>query len=325
MIKKRFSYLGKALWKHKKQLSHLGTILFSVLLLGISLWAISREIETYSLRDVANSLRSLPKYRLGLALLLTAIGYWVTTLYDVLALRYIRRSLPYRQAAFAAFTSFAFSNSVGFPLLTSSAIRYRLYLGWGLSIFEITQLIAFGNLSFWLGILTVGGVLFVREPLPVPKLLNWSFASVEMLGIIFLALVSAYLLLSIFGARSLKISKWELLLPSPQFSIAQIVLSAVDWGFAVGVLYALVVTPEPLSYFNFFAIYLLALLAGWISNVPGGLGVFETVFILLLPPTIAPDAALGSLLVYRGIYYFLPFGVAVVMLWLREMLHRSTS
>lgn len=325
MTNNRFFGRGSTLWKYKKQLSHLGTLLFSLLLLSISLWAISREIETYNLRDLANSWRSLPKSRLVLAGLLTIIGYWVTTLYDVLALRYIRCRLPYRQAAFAAFTSFAFSNSVGFPLLTSSAIRYRLYLGWGLSIFEITQLIAFGNLSFWLGVLTVGGVLFVREPLLVPKLLKWSFASVETLGVIFLALVSAYLLLSLLGKRSLKISRWKLLLPSPQFSIAQIVLSAVDWGFAVGVLYALVVTPEPLSYFNFFAIYLLALLAGWISNVPGGLGVFETVFILLLPPAIAPDAVLGSLLIYRGIYYFFPFGVAVVMLWLREMLYRRPT
>lgn len=47
--------------------------------------------------------------------------------------------------------------------------------------------------------------------------------------------------------------------------------------------------------------------AGVVSNVPGGVGVFETVIILLLPDQIPGDAILAALLAYRIIYYLLPF------------------
>jgi uncharacterized membrane protein YbhN (UPF0104 family) len=307
---------------NKKRLSQWGTVLFSVLLLGISVWTIASELETYSIHDLLKSIQAIPLYRLALAGLLMVIGYWVTTLYDVLGLHYIHHPLPYRQAAFAAFTSYAFSNSVGFPLLTSSAIRYRLYVAWGLTALEIAQLIAFSHLSFWLGILSVGGVLFARESLVIPKLLNWSFASVEVLGRLFLGLVAGYLLVSVLSKRSFKIGHRVILLPSLKFSLAQIALSAIDWGIAGGVLYSVLLPAEPLTYPHFFAIYLLAQLAGMVSNVPGGLGVFETIVILLLAGTVSPEATFGSLLIYRGIYYWIPFGVAVFLLWFREFRQR---
>lgn len=50
---------------------------------------------------------------------------------------------------------------IGFALLTGSAIRYRLYSTWGLSAVEITNIVAFCNLSFWLGLFTVSGVMFL--------------------------------------------------------------------------------------------------------------------------------------------------------------------
>ena len=74
----------------------------------------------------------------------------------------------------------------------------------------------------------------------------------------------------------------------------------------------------------FFGIYLLAQLAGIISNVPGGLGVFETILILLLSPPIPSASLLGALLAYRGIYYFLPLGVSILMLLWYEFKQRRT-
>jgi uncharacterized membrane protein YbhN (UPF0104 family) len=72
------------------------------------------------------------------------------------------------------------------------------------------------------------------------------------------------------------------------------------------VLYVLLPAHPDVNYFIFFGSYLLAQIAGIISNVPGGLGVFETVLLLLISPPIAADQLLGALLVYRVVYYFLP-------------------
>jgi uncharacterized membrane protein YbhN (UPF0104 family) len=53
--------------------------------------------------------------------------------------------------------------------------------------------------------------------------------------------------------------------------------------------------------------FIIAIAAGIISNVPGGVGVFESVLLLLFR-TVPPDQLLGSLLAYRIIYYLVPFG-----------------
>ncbi len=78
-----------------------------------------------------------------------------------------------------------------------------------------------------------------------------------------------------------------------------------------------------LSFAAFAGVYLLALAAGVISNVPGGIGVFEFVLLLLLP-NVPQDRLLGALLAYRAIYYFAPFAVALVLLGVHELwVHRA--
>jgi phosphatidylglycerol lysyltransferase len=44
------------------------------------------------------------------------------TLYDVLALRHVGRTLPYGRVALASFTAYAFSHALGFAI--SSAPQY---------------------------------------------------------------------------------------------------------------------------------------------------------------------------------------------------------
>jgi phosphatidylglycerol lysyltransferase len=77
-----------------------------------------------------------------------------------------------------------------------------------------------------------------------------------------------------------------------------------------------------LTYPGFLCIYLLAQVAGLVSQVPGGLGVFETVMVLLLSPRVSASASLGSLIAYRGIYYILPLVVAAALLGVQEVLKK---
>jgi uncharacterized membrane protein YbhN (UPF0104 family) len=309
---------------NRRRLSHLGTALFSLLLLSLAIWTLRHELKTYSFQDILNSLAALPKARLGLAVIFTTVGYAIMTGYDSLAMCYIRHPLPFRQTALAAFSSFALSNSLGFAFLTSSLIRYRLYSAWGLTKVEIASVIAFGNFSFWLGMLAIGGVLFIMEPLAMPNLLKLPFHTVHPLGVIFLVCVVSYLFLSFMSQnKTLKIGNSFFKVPSFYLSLAQIGISTFDWAIAGAVLYVLLTFLTPLSYPAFFGVYLLAQLAGIISHVPGGLGVFETVIVLLLQPAVSPDRALGALLAYRGIYYFLPFLLGALCLVGHEVNERQ--
>jgi hypothetical protein len=93
---------------------------------------------------------------------------------------------PIERRRLVAVISYAISNSVGFALLSGSAIRYRFYTAWGLTAWQIGQIIAFCNLSFGLGLFAVGGLVFAVEPLSVPGILHLPFATVHPLGVMFL-------------------------------------------------------------------------------------------------------------------------------------------
>jgi phosphatidylglycerol lysyltransferase len=316
-------FLSTAVTSSFKRLTRRAPILLSVLLFGLSLWAITQELRKYHLQDIFNSLTAISKPYLLLAIALTLLNYVLFTGYDTLALRHLRQSVPYRRTALVAIVSYAISNSVGFALLSGSAIRYRFYSAWGFSAAKIAQIIAFCNLSFWLGLFAVGGIVFALQPITTPELLHIPFESVRPVGYIFLAIVFAYLLWSGLSQKPLRIKNWVFPHLPVKLSLVQIALTSLDWMLAAAVLYILLPVPKHLSYFSFFGIYLLGQLAGIISNVPGGLGVFETILILLLAPVISTDKLLGVLLAYRGIYFFFPLGISLLILGGYELKQRT--
>ncbi|MDF5718279.1 MAG: lysylphosphatidylglycerol synthase domain-containing protein [Rhizonema sp. NSF051] len=306
-----------------KKLQHNFSSLFGLLLLVLSLWAIAQELRGYSYRDVFNSLEAIPKNRLSWSIWLTALGYIIMIGYDSLGFRYIGRSLSLKRIAFTSLLSCVFSNTIGFALLTGTAIRYRYYLSWGVSALAIAQIIAFANFTFWLGMFAVAGIMFLANPLTIPPQLHLPFATARPIGVIFLSLVVAYLLGSIFVKQPLRIRSQEFLFPSFNISASQILISSLDWILAAATLYVLLPANTTLSYLDFLGVYLLAMFAGVVSNVPGGLGVFEFVILEILSPKVSKTALIGSMLAYRGIYYFLPLIVAAGILGVYEMRYRS--
>lgn len=306
----------------KKLQLNFGT-LFGLSLLALSLWAIAKELHEYNYRDILNSLAAIPKSRLSWAIWLTALGYLVMIGYDILGFSYINRSLNWNKIALTSFISSAFSNTIGFALVTGSAIRYRFYSNWGVSAVAIAQVIAFANFTFWLGMFAVAGCLFLINPLEIPTQLHLPFATVRPIGVIFLLLVAGYLLGSIVVKQPLIIRGQEFRFPSFKISLLQIAISGFDWILAAAVLYVLLPTNTSMSYLDFLGIYLLAMFAGVVSNVPGGLGVFETVILLILSSKVSAAAILGSMLAYRGVYYFLPLLVAAGLLGLYEIKLRA--
>lgn len=293
--------------------------LFGLSLLVLSVWAIANELREYNYRDILNSLAVIPKSRLSWAVWLTAFGYLVMVGYDILGFSYINRSLSWNKIALTSFISSAFSNTIGFALLTGSAVRYRFYSNWGVSAVAIAQVIAFANFTFWLGMFAVAGLLFIINPLKIPTQLHLPFTTVRPIGVIFLLLVATYLLGSIFIQQPLIIRGQEFRFPSLKISLAQIAISSFDWILAAAVLYVVLPTNISLSYLDFLGIYLLAMFAGVVSNVPGGLGVFETIILLILSSKVSAAAVLGSMLVYRVVYYYLPLLLAAGLLGLDEI------
>lgn len=304
---------------NRKRLSEIALGLLGAFLFGLSVWVIVHELRQYKQQDIWRSIQAIsPPHLLG-AIALTILNYWLLTGYDLLALRYIRKSLPYRRIALTTIISYAISNSVGFAVLTGGAIRYRLYSLWGMGAIDIARIVAFSNLGFWIGLFAVGGVVFWLEPIAIPDLLHLPFETVQPISIVFLALVVGYLISSFMSQRSIKIGRWIVPHLPINLSLMQILLTSIDWALAGGVLYMLLPDRSGISFPAFFGVYLLAQIAGLVSHVPGGLGVFETIMLLLLEPSISAVDLVGALLAYRVIFYFLPLAVALVLLGCYEV------
>jgi phosphatidylglycerol lysyltransferase len=93
----------------------------------------------------------------------------------------------------------------------------------------------------------------------------------------------------------------------------------LDWVFFSSVLYTLLPIQHLITFPHFLSLFLAAQLIGLISHVPGGIGVFETVFLTLLPQQIDRPAALGAILTFRAIYYLLPLAFSSLLLALHEL------
>lgn len=245
-------FLSSALTAGLKRLAHLVPIVVSLGLFALSIWAIASELRQHQPGDILASITAIPAWVLGGAIALTALNYAFLTGYDTLAARFVRQPLPYAKTALVAVISYGISNSVGLALLSGSAIRYRFYTAWGLSPGKIAQVIAFCNLSFWLGLFAVGGLVFTVEPLSVPGLLHLPFQTAHPLGIVFLAITVAYVLLSSVSRRSVKIRGWVLPHLPPRLALGQIAITSCDWALAAGVLYVLLPCPPRLDLFHLF-------------------------------------------------------------------------
>ena len=290
-------------------------------LFALSLWTIQHNLKHYQAEHFWSSLSQIPSSHIILAIALMAVNYLIMTGYECLGLAYIRKSLPYAKKALVGIICSGISNSVGFAVLSSCMIRYRFYSAWGFSVVKIAQISAFCNLSFCLGLFVVGSIIFLKEPLAIPQLIDCPFLSVRTIGIIFLIVILAYLFLTVIRQKPLIIGKC--IIPHLPFklSASQLIISALDWCLAAAVFYTLLYHSVSLSYSAFFGIYMLAQVAGLASNIPGGLGVFDTVMMLWLAPFITSEDLFGTLLIYRCIYYFIPLTVASLLLGRYEWNH----
>lgn len=297
----------------------------------LALWVLHHELGQFQYQDLLNSLHGVSGKQLPAAMLATLLNYATLTSYDTLAFRYLKRRLEYRRIAFTSFTGYALSNNIGLSMLAGGSVRYRLYSSWGLTTLDISKVVIFCTLTFWLGLLATGGIVFVLEPVALPLWLHLPFRSTLPVGLLFLAVLGLYLLGTWIRKTPIEFRGWKLNIPPLTLSVSQIVVSSFDWVLAGAILYLLLPPSSQLTFPAFLGIFLLGQIGGLASQVPGGLGVFESILVFGLSRVLPAYSLLGSLLVYRLVYYLIPLVLAAGMLGTfeaikkRETLKRITT
>ncbi|MGO8749073.1 MAG: bifunctional lysylphosphatidylglycerol flippase/synthetase MprF [Thermoguttaceae bacterium] len=318
--------------------------LLILIIFGGAVWLLYHELRGLAYRQLVGELWNIPLRRILIAVGLTALNYVVLFGYDLLAVRYIGHPLPLRRLAIASFIGHVASFNFG-AILGGSSIRYRFYSAWGYSTIEILQLITILGITFWLGAIGLAGVVFILAPLPMPRTaaaalnpgenagasglsdqaaamvqgaahLIWEYR--HIVGIVLVAHVVAYLAICAIRRRPLRIFKWELPLPPPSLTIAQVAVACADLLIAAAVLYSLQPTGSGVSYPIVLGVFLLGMVVSVLTHIPGGAGVFELVLVLFLPQ-LSLARSMAWVLVYRGVYYLLPLVAASILLAVHEV------
>lgn len=305
-----------------RALASLGPLLGSGLLL-VALFILARTFEDFGAGDVWGHLKTIPGSSILAALSLTALCHLVLTAYDTLAGRCLKLPVPYRKTALAAFLGYAFSHSLGFSMFSGAPIRYRLYSTWGISTKNVAYIVALNSLSWWLGLMVVGGstlVLFGVRPSAhgLLAVLPW-----KLLGLSSLLIVGAYLL-SCSCLRALRFRRWSLSLPPFPLALSQVAVSCGDWCLTASILYVLM-PPMAVSFGHFLGVFVLAQAIGLFSQVPAGLGIMDSAIISLLPGAIPGHAILSSLIAFRLIYTLAPLVLAFGLLAVFEVRRRQAD
>jgi len=291
-----------------------------LVLFVVALEVLRVELRTVTWQDLSTDVSNTPRPHLLVAMLLTALNYLALSGYDLLGFAYIRKSLPRWRIAAASMLAYAISNNVGFAMLSGASVRYRFYTRWGVGPEDLSRLVLSYSVTFWLGLLGLGGLSLVASDLPEVGGLPTT-ALGRPVGWVLVAVPLAYLVATLVRRTPLRLRWIEVPMPAPRIAIGQLLVSAADWTLAGAVLYALL-PPQAPDFLTFAGAFLVAILLGLASHLPGGVGVFEGIIIVLLRPYLPSAQVLPALVVYRLVYYLLPLTVALTALVADELWQR---
>jgi phosphatidylglycerol lysyltransferase len=296
----------------KRMSGILGIIIFAV-----AIYFVHHMAKQYSWQQIADALTALPARQVVYSLIATFVSYAVLTLYDVLAMRYLEKSISNVKTIFTSFIAFSLTNNIGLANLAGNSVRLRMYSVFGYSAREILTIIVFISFSFWTGFLGLTGALFLFAPPALPPNVTLSQDWLRALGALLVAVPVAYFLVCAFRWNPAFMKRFKYELPSWRVAFFQIVVSAVEWALAALALFVLLPpTNNGGSFLDFLSVFGMAQFLSLLSHVPGGLGVLEaTVIYFISPDEQPPAAALGGLLAFRLIYYFLPM-ILSLLSWL---------
>ena len=292
----------------------------SVVIIVVAGIVLYRMLHNIDVREVFKALRATDEKDVLLAAAFVAFGYFTLTFYDLFALRTIGRSdVPYPTAALAGFTSYSVGHNVGASVFTGGAVRYRIYSAHGISAVEVAKICFIAGLTFWLGNATVLGLGIFYEPEAAsainqaPPWLNRALAAVVLVALV------SYVTWVWWRPRVIGRSGWKVALPGGPLTLLQILIGIVDLGCCAAAMYLLLPDEPHIGFITLSVIFVAATLLGFASHSPGGLGVFDAAMLVALWQFDKEDL-LAGLLLFRLLYYIIPFALALAILGGREII-----
>lgn len=230
--------------------------------------------------------------------------------YDLPGVLFARRAhecphLPLLKVGLASFCAYALSHVLGASAITAAAIRVRFYAHWDVPASGLARIITISGTNFSLGVVCVLGVLLLADPLTVPLPFYLPAYGLRTAGGLLL-LVPVFYIAAARKFEYITVFRRQITLPGWRVAIWQILVSCLDICMACAIFYQVLPVVPGLDYPFVLSLYVGAFVAGSLSGLPGGVGVFDSVLLLGLSGFISADSALGAILLFRILFFLVP-------------------
>jgi uncharacterized membrane protein YbhN (UPF0104 family) len=293
--------------------------LISVTIIAIAGVVLYRILHDLDVGKVIEALRAADHTDIVLAAVFVAAGYFTLTFYDLFALRTIGRSdVPYRIAALAGFTSYSVGHNVGASVFTGGAVRYRIYSAHGLDAVSVAKVCFIAGLTFWLGNAAILGLGIFAVPHAASAIDRLPAGLNRALALGTIVVLVSYVAWVWIKPRVIGTSKWSVTLPGGPLTLLQICIGIVDLSLCALAMFMLIPHEPHIGFITLAVIFVSATLLGFASHSPGGLGVFDAAMLVGLWQ-FDKEQLLAGLLLFRLLYYIIPFSLSLLILGVREL------
>src|SRR6266436_2251391 len=292
----------------------------SLLIIAFAITTLVRTLKGVDTAVILTALTDIPPNRIALAALCVVCAFCTLTFYDFFALRTIGKKLvPYRIAAMSSFTSYSIGHNIGATVFTGGAIRFRIYSDYGLNAIDVAKICFLSGLTFWLGNLFVLGFGMAYHPWAASGMDLLPPAMNRLIALGCLAGIATYFVWLMTGKqrRELGQNGWKVVLPSARLTLLQVLIGVVDLGFCAMAMFLLMPMQPDIDFVSLAVVFILATLLGFASHAPGSLGVFDAAMLVALPQ-FGREEMVATLLLFRLLYFVIPFTMAITTMGIRE-------
>ena len=292
----------------------------SLIIIAFAVTTLVRTLKGVDTGVILTALTEIPPGHIALAALCVVCAFCTLTFYDFFALRTIgKKHVSYRVAAMSSFTSYSIGHNIGATVFTGGAIRFRIYCDYGLNAIDVAKICFLSGLTFWLGNLVVLGIGMAYHPSAASAMDLLPPAMNRLIAIGCLSGIAAYFIWLMTGRnrRELGQNGWKVVLPSARLTLVQVMIGVIDLGFCAMAMYLLMPAEPSIDFLSLAVVFILATLLGFASHAPGSLGVFDAAMLVALPD-FGREQLLATLLVFRVLYFVIPFTLAISIMGARE-------
>ncbi len=293
----------------------------SLLIISFAITTLVRTLKGVDGGVILTALTDIPPGNIALAGLCVVGAFCTLTFYDFFALRTIGvRHVPYRIAALSSFTSYSIGHNIGATVFTGGAIRFRIYSDYGLNAIDVAKICFLSGLTFWLGNTFVLGIGMSWHPEAASAMDQLPAAINRLIAFAGILAIVSYLGWLTLGEnrRELGQNGWKVVLPSARLTLVQILIGVVDLGFCALAMYLLVPAQPQIDFLSLAVVFILATLLGFASHAPGSIGVFDAAMLVALPQ-FGREQLVATLVVFRVLYFVIPFSIAISIMGAREL------